>query len=446
MKFSIASIILLAVFAASNTQAQELWSLTKCIDYAKKQSISVQRSNNDMRTAEVQANTAKNSRLPNVSASLNQNMAFGFTKGINNTYGNQNSASTDFGINAGVNIFKGNYINSQIKYTDWTLKAAVEDINQIAEDISIKVTLAYLQVLYNKELVRVASENVAQSKSQLLKTEKLVEGERSPKSELFENKAQLAKDEYGLTKAQSDLKLALLELAQLMELTSIENFDIEMPNVDQIAINSDAVLSLSESNIENAFNRRPAVKAAELRLQAGEQNIKMMKSAYYPTLNFIASYGNNYYYAFDQPAGVNASFATQLKNQSQKLVGLQLNIPIFNRFETRNSVSLARIEMDQRKLNLVDAKKTLFKELQQAYYNAMSAQQNFVSAQKALEASNIAYKYAQDKYDAGRSTVFEINEVKKRLATSQSELAQARYEYIFRTKLLDYYHGTPISL
>jgi len=439
--------LLLMGLMGSSAMAQESWSLTKCIDYAKQQNLDVKRRTNDMKTADVQANTARNSRLPGVNASLNQNLGFGRTVGNSNTYVNQNSSRTDFGINASAPLYQGNYISSRIKATEWNLKAAVEDINQTGDDITIQVTLAYLQVLYNKELVKVAQENVAQGKHQLTKTEELVNGGRLPKSELFESKAQVAKEEYSLTKSQGDLKVALLTLGQLMELQSIDNFDVEVPSVDRVAINSEAVLALTSGSIEKAYGIRPAVKAAEYRLQAGEQNINMTKAAYYPSLNLVAGYSNSYYYAFNTPSGMpNTSFATQVKNQGQKMVGLQLSIPIFSRYETRNSVNLARIEQEQRKLSLTDAKKTLFKDMQQAYYSAMTAQQNFLSAKQALEASTVAYQYAQEKFDAGRSTVFETNETKKRLATSQSELAQARYEYIFRTKLLDYYNGTGITL
>ncbi len=439
--------LLLMGLMGSSAMAQESWSLTKCIDYAKQQNLDVKRRTNDMKTADVQANTARNSRLPGVNASLNQNLGFGRTVGNSNTYVNQNSSRTEFGINASAPLYQGNYISSRIKATEWNLKAAVEDINQTGDDITIQVTLAYLQVLYNKELVKVAQENVAQGKHQLTKTEELVNGGRLPKSELFESKAQVAKEEYSLTKSQGDLKVALLTLGQLMELQSIDNFDVEVPSVDRVAINSEAVLALTSGGIEKAYGIRPAVKAAEYRLQAGEQNINMNKAAYYPSLNLVAGYSNSYYYAFNTPAGMpNTSFATQVKNQGQKMVGLQLSIPIFSRYETRNSVNLARIEQEQRKLSLTDAKKTLFKDMQQAYYSAMTAQQNFLSAKQALEASTVAYQYAQEKFDAGRSTVFETNETKKRLATSQSELAQARYEYIFRTKLLDYYNGTGITL
>lgn len=442
MKLKIAA-LMLALVAAGTTQAQEQWSLSKCIDHAKKQNIDVQRRTNDMRTAEVQANTAKNSRLPNLGANLNQNFSFGRSNGVNNTYLNQNIATSTFGISANAPIYQGSYINSRVKYTEWSLKAAMEDINQMGDDITIQVTLAYLQVLYNKELVKVAEENVAQGKLQVQKTVELVAGGRLPRSEEFESKAQLAKEEYSLTKAHSDLKVAQLTLAQLLELPSIESFDVETPNAEAIAINGDGVAALSSGNVEQAYAIRPAVKAAEYRIQASEEYIRMAKAAYYPSLSAVASYGNRYYNMLNES---NTSFATQIKNHGQKEIGLQLNIPIFNRFESRNNVNLARIEQDQQKLALVNAKKTLFKDMQQAYYNALSARENFTSAKQALEASTVAFQYAQEKFNAGKSTSFEMNETKKRLATSQSELAQARYEFIFRTKLLDYYHGTPITL
>lgn len=438
------ALTLLAVDAAS---AQDHWDLVKCIEFAKKQSLDVQRKTNDMRSAEVQKNTADNSRLPNLSASLSQNMQFGFTTNNTNAFVKQNSAYSEVGISSNAMIYRGGYIKNNISYTEWNLKAANEDINQIANDLSIKVTLAYLQVLYNKELIKTAESSLAQSKSQLDKTEQMVTNGRLSQADLFDAKAQLAKDEYSLTKAESDMKLALLDLAQIMELPSIDNFDVEIPNIDHIRINSDVVLSLSDNNIDGAYSRRPAIKAAEYRLQAGEYYIKMAQSAYYPTVTASASYGTYYLYAFDLSSPYsNMAFGKQFKNQAKEIIGLQVNIPIFSRYESRNNVNLTRIEQDQRKLNMVDAKKTLFKEMQQAYYNAMTAQRNYVSAQKALEASEISFKYMQDKFDAGRSTIFEINEAKKRLTTSQAELSQARYDFIFRTKLLDYYNGTPISL
>lgn len=436
-------LILLLAMVAGGVKAQESWSLLKCIDYAKQQNLEVKSKTNDMKGAEVQLNTAKNSRLPSLNASISQNLTFGRSLSSANTYVNQSSATSSLQISANAPIYQGRYIDSRIKYSSWNLKAAVEDINQMGDDITIQVTLAYLQALYNKELVKVSEENLALGKLQLKKTEELVNGGRLPKSELYESKAQVAKEEYSLTKAKGELNLALLSLAQLIELPSIENFDIEVPSTDKIAISNDATLSLSSGSIEKAYTIRPAVKAAEYRLQAGEEYINMAKSAYYPSLSAIASYGNSYYNVFDVS---NTSFGTQIKNQGQKIVGLQLNIPIFSRFENRNNVNLARIEQEQRKVTLASAKKTLFKDMQQAYYNANTAKQNFISAKEALEASAVAFQYAQEKFDAGRSTTFEMNETKKRLATSQSELAQARYEFMFRTKLLDYYNGIPITL
>jgi outer membrane protein len=145
---------------STSAMAQESWSLAKCIDYAKQQNLDVKRRTNDMKSAEVQVNTAKNSRLPNLNANINQNLAFGRSISSANTYVNQSSATTTLGINASAPIYQGSYINSRVKYADWSLKAAVEDINQMGDDITIQVTLAYLQVLYNKELVKVAQENV----------------------------------------------------------------------------------------------------------------------------------------------------------------------------------------------------------------------------------------------------------------------------------------------
>lgn len=435
--------LLLSAFIGASAMAQESWTLTKCIEYAKQQSLDVKRGTNAMNSATVKANTVRSSRLPDLNASVGQRFAFGRSIDASNAYINQNSANTSFEISASAPIFRGGYINSSIRQADLNIKASTEEINQLYDDITIKVTLAYLDVLFSKEMIKIAEENVSQSKQTLIKTTELVNAGRLPKSEEYESKAQLSKEEYNLTKAQGDLKLALLTLSQLMELSTIEGFDVEKPSEERMTINSNASLILSAENIDKAYAIRPAIKAAEYKMQAGEESIKIAKSAYYPTLNAVASYGNSYFNVFNMP---NASFSTQVKNQGQKILGLQLNIPIFSRFENRNNVNLARIEQQQRSIDLSEAKKTLFKEMQQAYYNATTAQQSYLSASQALETSEAAYKYAQEKFSAGRSTTFELNEAKKRFTSSQSELAQAKYSYILRTKLLDYYSGTPITL
>jgi outer membrane protein len=442
LKYSILLLILSAVGSAS---AQSAWDLNKCIEYAKSKNLTIQRRQLDRQSAEINVNTAQMSRLPNLNASISQNFNFGLAPTANNTYASNNNSQTSFGVESQTNLFNGFYTSYNINYTNWNLKASLEDINQAVNDISVNIAVAYLQILYNKELVRVSEEQVQQSQSQLEKTSKLVEAGRMPTSELYESKAQLAKDELTLTQNKNALQLSLVDLAQLMELEDVKGFDITVPDLQQVVINSETTVSQNDSVYQNALNFRPGVKAAEYRLNAGQEYIKMMKASFYPSLVFTAQYGNGYYYAFSQGSS-NPAFSSQLKNNYQALLGATLSIPIFNRYTVRNNVKLASIDLQRYQISLTEAKKSLYKEIQQAYYNALAAKEKYISAEKSVSASEEAFRYAQERFDAGRSTTFEFNETKLRLVGAQSDLAKAKYEFIFRTKLLDFYNGILISL
>jgi outer membrane protein len=430
---------------AGQASAQSSWDLNKCIEYAKSKNLTIQRRQLDRQSAEINVNTAQMSRLPNLNASISQNFNFGLAPTANNTYASNNNSQTSFGLQSQTNLFNGFYTSYNINYTNWNLKASIEDINQSVNDISVNIAVAYLQILYNKELVRVSEEQVLQSQSQLEKTSKLVEAGRMPTSELYESKAQLAKDELTLTQNKNALQLSLVDLAQLMELEDVKGFDVTVPDLQQVVINSETTVSQNDSAYQNALNFRPGVKAAEYRLNAGQEYIKMMKASFYPSLVFTAQYGNGYYYAFSQGSS-NPAFSSQLKNNYQALLGATLSIPIFNRYTVRNNVKLASIDLQRYQISLTEAKKSLYKEIQQAYYNALAAKEKYISAEKSVSASEEAYRYSKERFDAGRSTAFEFNETKIRLVGAQSDLAKAKYEFIFRTKLLDFYNGIPISL
>ena len=175
--------------------------------------------------------------------------------------------------------------------------------------------------------------------------------------------------------------------------------------------------------------------------------LKVAQAGYYPKLNFGASYSNGYYHtSMGGEYADTRSFGDQLKQNGQKIVGFSLSIPLFNRFQVRNSVRSARIGINNQQLMLENSKKTLYKEIQQAYYNATAAQEKYQASDKSVASSREAFSYAQARYDAGKSTVFEFNEAKTKYAQSLAEQAQAKYDFIFRAKILDFYRGTPLKL
>lgn len=441
MKNYILSICLLVVVIAPS-QAQEEWTLKQCIDYAIEHNIDVRRQVLEKQNRELNLNTTRWERLPDLSASMGQNFYFGRGPGRDGTYQDQTQASSSFGINTNIPVFSGLRIWNQVEVRKLDLQASIEDLDKAKEDLALNVTSFYLQILLNKELWMIAQEQVKLSMEQVKKTEVLVTNGKNPESELYESKASLANDETTLTQATNTLKLSLLDLNQLLNLDSLEGFDIVVPDMAEVVIQETANLRTPVDVFTYSVNNRPMVKAAEYKLQSSIRNLKVAKADFYPRISLGASYSNSYYHTYNLDVGSsNASFTNQLNRNGSESVGLNLSIPIFNRMATRNQVRYARIAVEDQQLALDKSKQTLYKEIQQAYYNAVAAHDKFRSSGKSVEASQLAFKYEEQKYSAGKSTSFQFNDAKVRLVKSLSEQIRAKYDFIFRSKILDFYNG-----
>ncbi len=247
----------------------------------------------------------------------------------------------------------------------------------------------------------------------------------------MELEAQQAQEEFNQIQAVNNLKLSLLDLAQIMELEDFENFDVEVP--ENIMI--DEGILLSPTNIyESALIARPEIRGAQYRVESSEKEIMIAKSAYFPSLSFGASMGSGYYNMSGRP---NESFGTQLKNNRSTSLGFSLRIPIFNRFQVRNSVKNAQYALEYSKLEIDKTKLDLRKRIEQAYYNAIGAESRWEAAQKSEIASQEAYRFAEQKYENGRATSYELSQAKTNLAKVLADQAQAKYEYVFRLKILE---------
>ena len=324
----------------------------------------------------------------------------------------------------------------------------MESLNKAKEDLAINVASYYLQVLYNKELLKVAELQVALDNEQVSKTEAMVNNGKVPLSQLYDMKAQLAKDEATLVESRNNVSLALLDLAQSLELErSNKDFDIETPEqVDVVAENMGSLLP-PDHIYENALTFKPQIKEQEYLLASAKKNLNVARSEYYPKLNLGASYSNGYYHSSMGGEFVDTrSFSEQLKQNGQNIIGFSLSIPLFNRLQVRNSVRQAKVNIRNQELMLENTRKALYKEIQQAYFNATAAQEKYTASGKSVVASKEAFEYAQASYEAGKSTVFEFNEAKTKYAQSLAEQAQAKYDYIFRAKILDFYNGVEIKL
>lgn len=444
MKRTIYLIAFAALLSAAQGRAQQpekIWTLEECIEYAIEHNIDLKQRVQEQKNAEVELSTSKNSWLPSVNASMGENFGFGRSTAKDGTIVDENSSNTSFNIQLSMPLFDGLKIPNDIAAKKLNLQAAFETLNKAKEDLSVNVASYYLQVLYNKELQRIARLQVDLSAEQVTKTEAMVNAGKLPLSQLYDIKAQLAKDEVTLTEADNNVKLALLDLSQSLELERLANFDIETPEIrDAVAEYMSSILP-PDAIYDHAVTFKPQIKEQQFLLESQKKMLKVAQSEFYPKLNFGAGYSTGYYSSYK-----GLSFSDQLDRNGQKTIGFNLSIPLFNRFQVRNSVRSARIGIHTRELMMENTKKALYKEIQQAYYNATAAQEKYTASDKSVLASKEAFHYAQERYDAGKSTVFEFNEAKTKYAQSLAEQAQAKYNFIFRAKILDFYNGNPIRL
>ena len=434
----------LIILACASAQAQERWSLRRCIDHAIEHNISIRQTANAAEQSAVEVNTAKWARLPNLNAGAGQSWNWGRTQtAIKNedtgdystVYVNTSSHGTNLSLNTSIPLFTGLEIPHRYALAKLNLKAAIADLEKAKEDISINIASAYLQVLFNEELHQVALGQARLSREQQARISRLAELGKASPAEVAEAKARVAQDEMNVVQTDNNYKLALLDLSQLIELETPEGFCLESPATDLELL----PLTPPDEIFQTAMGNKASIRAAQFRLEGSKHNVRIAQSDFYPQLSLNGSLGTNYY------STINRTFRQQMDDNFNKYVGLSLNVPIFNRLSTRNRVRTARLQRENYALQLDNAKKTLYKEIQQAWYNAAAAESKYTSSHTATVASEASFMLMSEKYENGKANAVEYNEAKQNLLKAQSDELQAKYDYLFRTKILDFYKGVPIE-
>ena len=418
---------------------QDPWSLSDCINYALEHNLSVQQSELTVEQREVELNTAQNRRLPTVSASASENLSFGRGLTADNTYSNSNTTSTSFSLGGNVPVFQGFQITNGIKLSELNLAAATADLEKARDDIRVAVAQAYVQILYNQELLRVAREQAAHDEELLEQIKARLDVGKVSAAEVSAQQATLAQSRQSAIQAEGNLRIALLDLTQLLEFPSPEGFSIVTPEVGDP---SQTLLMRPEAIYEEAVAVKPAVEAAKLNVDYAELGIARAKGAYLPTLSLSGGLGSNYYTnsKFDSD-----SFGKQLKNNFSQYVGLSLNVPIFQGFSARNNVRTAELSYKGQQIQLESVKKALYKEIQQAYYNAVSAQARYAGSRETEESARLHYELTEEKYKVGKAGVADYNDARNNWLRAESEYIQARYQCLYQTKLLDFYRGRDLQ-
>ncbi len=413
----------------------ETLTLQQCIDSALLNNLTVHKQANQYASQRLQYTQSKADISPSISGSAGQSWIFGRSIGADNIYHAQNSSQTTFNLSANIVLFDGLQMKYNIDQARANMQASEANMQAIQSQIKMNISSMYLQVLLCKELLKVAENQLVDTRLKLQRDSALVAVDRLPAGELYTLQAQAAREELEITQRQNNLQLALLDLAQAIELENISDFDVAIPSAEEL---HGGLLPNNEEVYQTALQYRPEIKALEYQIQANESALKGTKSAYSPTLSAGANVGTGYY---DMQGADNQPFGTQMRDNFSASVGLNLHVPIFDKLQTSTRVKQQKLALQNTILDLEQQKNDLHKEIDQAYYNARNAYAEQLAADKAEQSTAEALRYITQKYEAGRATSYEYQEARNNHLHAQSTRLQAQYNYLFRLRILQYYQG-----
>jgi outer membrane protein len=460
--------------------ATDQWTLKQCIDYALANNLSIQRSNYNVETSEVDLRQAKFSRLPSVNGSVGYGYSWG--RGLDpvtNSFASQQIRSSNLSGNASLPLYNGFRINSTIKQNQRAVAASEFDLAKAKNDLILNVANLFITVVFNKENVDNAKFQLASSEQQLERTRKQVAAGALPKSEELNLDAQVASNEVAVVQQENALALSLLQLKQALLIPASQGFDIEIPQLDP----EDLVIDQTRDEIfKIARATLPEIKSAEMRIQSSSYAVKAARGNLYPRLSLNAGLNTNYSstqeaqfypdggfrfpdngerppFAFvnkDLSAGVYAIeptgtyrntylFKDQIKDNIYRTLGFQLTIPILNGFSSRATLQRTIIQNQQAKIDAEQTSQNLRQNVETAYNEALAASKTYNSSLRQVQAREEAFRMMEQRFNAGAATSFEYQVSQNDLYQARTDLTRAKYDFIFKTKVLDFYQGKPLE-
>lgn len=435
------SLLILFCFTVTfSTYAQKKWTLQECVSHALEHNISVQQSENSLLTNDQDIIAAKGNFLPALGANGSQRLNLGNVEVFDGNFVDRTFHSSSLGVNVSQTIFNGFRNTNIYKQSLINKEANEEEFNRIKDNVALNVVNAYLNVLLNKENLIIAQAQYNFSTEQLEIVQSLVDAGTQPEANVFDAEATLANDEQSLTVAQNSYTLALLSLSQVLQVP-FDGFDVEIIDLDTP---SELLMYNDVQPILNyAFQNRSEIKVAEKNIESAELGKEISKSGFYPSLSF--SYGLNTGANFSNLSQDN-SFFQQINDNKGHSFSLNLNIPIFSRFQNKTNVAKSAIQVENRKLALEQAKLDLESNIQRAFTDAKAALKTFSSAQKSVAARQLSFNNAQERYNIGALNAIDLEQNRTQLVNAQSSLVRAKYDFVFKTKVLDFYLGKPLNL
>jgi outer membrane protein len=455
------------------------WTLQECVDYAINNNLQVKQAALDVELSKVNLEQARSNVLP----TLNGSSSYSFNFGLNNdpTTGilvNQNSRSNSFSLSSNVPLFSGFQLRNTIKQSQYNYEAAQADTEKSRNDLILNIVSSYMQVILSDELLQTAQLQMASTRQLAERTQKLFNAGSVAESNVFEINSQLASDEVNIVNAQNQKDLAEVTLIQLLNLPSIPDFEVVRPEIpepkaEEIGFNPDAVYETAQQNL-------PEIKGADIRVKSALAGIDISRGALLPQLSLGGSLSTNYFnlqrvrvtglgeevtvtdrvgyvngdvnqpvintYKVKPPITEDYTYFSQLKDNRGEGVYISLSIPIFNGFRARNGVQRAVIGHKNAVLNTEIVRNQLYQTIQQSYADAVAAQKRYDATKRQLAALELTYRNAEIRFNNGVLNSTDFNVARNNFTRAQSDLIQAKYQFTFRLKVLDFYQGKPISL
>ncbi len=439
MKKSILFSIFLFATIVVNAQAKK-WTLQECVQHALENNISVKQSELDVASTEIEKLDAIGNFLPslNLSASVSQNTGLGFDPTTGNP-ANVTFLSASGGASIGYTLFDGLRNVRELQRADLSKLASQYRLDKMKDDISLFVANGFLQVLLNKANLEVIQSQNAVTLEQINRTNELVDAGVIPRGDLLEIQATDANEKQRIAVAENAVTISKISLAQLLLIKDFENFDVVDEGYE--VVDSGIMLKPVSEVINTAQENRSEVKIAEQNVALAEKDLQLSRGVYYPTLSAFFGYDTRY---SDNDA-LQRTLTDQLWQNDGVGYGLSLNVPVLNGFSARNNVKRSKISVERTKYQLEQAKLDLESSIYQAYVDAKGALKAYEAAESALESQNLAYQYAKDRYDVGRTNAFDFSQSKLRYDNARIEVNRSKYDYIFKTKVLELYFGVPAS-
>ncbi len=439
--FAILTLPFLFALTEANAQQPEKWSLKDCIDYAKENNLSIKQQSLNTEYQQNIYEQKKLDRIPSLNGNVGYQLSFGRVPDETTyRYVDQTTQFGRFSIGSSVPLFQGFSLQNQINRDEANWKAARQELEAAKNDLALNITSFYLQVLFDKELLEVAKEQQEVAKEQVENTRKLVDAGRVAEGNLLEIQSQLAREALTVTQMQNNLTMSLLSLAQALDLKETDDFDIvipEIPELQESSLETPAVL------FNQAVEIMPQIEASEYYLESNRYALNAAKGQLYPSISMDTGWSTN---VSKSESTVDFDFGKRFNDNATQYVGLTLRIPIFNGMTARYNVKNTQLNIQSAQHDLNIQKQDLRKEIQQAYADAQAAFQKYTSAQTAVGSYEESLRYTEKKYAVGLVSPVDYSVARSDYMRAQSELLQSKYEYVLRTKVLNFYTGAPLNL